>query len=426
MSQNRAWYASPFTGLFVESGPVPREAHDPEVSIWSGVAPLPDPGAEPPASGGAGWHDVEAEAAGVGEAIERWQSWPLPCDLAVEASFGAWPLDEPAIAPERWVLFHPEQYALPGFPYRPFTPDTVCRWVCFRQACTGSPFWVPEELAYLTLPPGRFAQLCPLVSSGLACGRLDQPVLLRGLQEAIERDAVVGAAWARYPLEEHEPGRVFAGLDAALPRHLLRPNLTYRFYRVATPFSRYVTLVTLEGDDRGGYCFSVGAACRETWAASWLKSLLEAVQGRHYVRYLKGRLHRAGARLETPASFADHAVYYSVHPERLAETVLGRKAPPPAAALPPLRGIENRDADDDNIEDTTRLTQRLGPDRPVLFRNLTPPGIAMERLGWCVLRVLVPGLQPLHGHHALPFLGGPLWAPRGWKEWADMPPHPFA
>jgi ribosomal protein S12 methylthiotransferase accessory factor len=131
---------------------VPREAHDPDVAIWSGVVPLPGPGAEPLSSGGAGWAEAAAEAAGLGEAVERWQSWPLPCDGAVEASYRDWPLDEPAAGPGRWVLFHPEQYALPRFPYRPFTPDTVCRWVCFRQAFTGAPVWAPEELAYLSLP----------------------------------------------------------------------------------------------------------------------------------------------------------------------------------------------------------------------------------------------------------------------------------
>ena len=41
-------------------------------------------------------------------------------------------------------------------------------------------------------------------------------------------------------------------------------------------------------------------------------------------------------------------------------------------------------------------------------------------MGWHVLRVMVPGLQPLHGNHLLPHLGGPLWAPRGWKEWSAM------
>jgi hypothetical protein len=46
-------------------------------------------------------------------------------------------------------------------------------------------------------------------------------------------------------------------------------------------------------------------------------------------------------------------------------------------------------------------------------------------MDWLVLRVVVPGLQPLHGNHALAHLGGPLWAPRGLAEWRDVPPHPM-
>jgi len=411
-----AWYESRFTGLFSASGLAPLQAHDPQVPIWSGEAPLPG-GSEPPASGGAGWDEASAEGAGVGEAVERWQAWPLRCDQVVEASFGDWPLDEAPIAPERWVLFHPEQYALEWFPYLPFTPATVCRWVCMRQAFSGLPFWVPEELVYLSRRTNQHAPLCPLISSGLSCGQSGQPVLLRGLQEAIERDAVVGASWDRYPLEESEAATVFASLESALPPRLIRPNLRYRFFRIRTPFSAHVTLVTLEGEEREGYCFSVGAACRETRTASWLKSILEAVQGRHYSRYLKARLRREGRRLELPTSFAEHAVFYSVYPERLRETPLGRTSP---ASVP--HAIENEAERTEGVAD---LVERLGPDRPVLFRNLTPPGLAMERLGYCVLRVVVPGLQPLHGHHALPFLGGPLWAPRDWPAWAAMPPHPF-
>jgi ribosomal protein S12 methylthiotransferase accessory factor len=406
----RPWYASPYTGLFRESGPAPRTACDPDVCVWSGVAPLPDPDVDAPASGGAAWDMKAAELAGVGEAIERWQAWPLPADGAIESSVTDWPFDEPAIGPGRWVLFHPEQYALPGFPYVPFTADTVCRWVAARDVRSGLPAWVPEELVYLTLPPGRSARLCPLISSGLVSGRWGQPVLLRGLQEAIERDAVVGASWGRYPLVEHDPERVFAVLGSDLAVRLRRPNLRYQFFRIETPFSAHVTVVTLEGEDRAGWVFSVGAACREARPASWIKAALEAVQGRHYVRYLKGR--HTGP-LDVPASFAEHALYYSLHPRRLDETPLRQASP------------ETDDPDADRTETLSGLIDRLGADRPVLFRNLTPPGIAVERLGWYVLRVLLPGLQPLHGHHALPFLGGPLWAPRGWKDWATMPPHPF-
>jgi hypothetical protein len=70
------------------------------------------------------------------------------------------------------------------------------------------------------------------------------------------------------------------------------------------------------------------------------------------------------------------------------------------------------------------LTERLGEERPILFRLMTPPGIVAEDLDWIVLRVIVPGLQPMHGDHLFPFLGGPLWG-RGVEEWTHMPPHPF-
>jgi hypothetical protein len=41
------------------------------------------------------------------------------------------------------------------------------------------------------------------------------------------------------------------------------------------------------------------------------------------------------------------------------------------------------------------------------------------------MRVIVPELQPLHGDHRMPFLGGPLWN-RPLAAWTTIPPHPFA
>jgi ribosomal protein S12 methylthiotransferase accessory factor YcaO len=271
---------------------------------------------------------------------------------------------------------------------------------------------VPEEVVFLAARTGQRQRFLPGLSTGLSCGRQGDPVLLRGLQEVIERDALVGAWWGRYALEGHDPERAFALLGGGLPARLRRPNLRYRCYRVASPFSSHVTLVTLEGLDQEGACFSAGSACRETRAASWRKAFLEAVQGRQYVRYLKSTLAGTAAPPGPPADFAGHAVYYSLHPVELARTPLHR----PTAA-----SAEGGEA----AEGWNELAERLGADRPVLFRHLTPPPLAAERLGWVVLRVLVPGLQPLHGHHGYPFLGGPLWAPRGLAAWQAIPPHPF-
>src|SRR5262249_60582559 len=121
---------------------------------------------------------------------------------------------------------------------------------------------------------------------------------------------------------------IFSTFPPNLALRLKRPNLRYRFYRVVSPFSAHITIVTVEGLDKEGFCFSAGAACRETRLESWMKAVLEAVQGRYYVRYLKNEILQRGDRPnEFPSDFSDHAVYYSFHPEKLAHTVLNRAVP---------------------------------------------------------------------------------------------------
>jgi ribosomal protein S12 methylthiotransferase accessory factor YcaO len=285
----------------------------------------------------------------------------------------------------------------------------VCRWLACREALTGLPWWVPEDFLVLNAELDAEPGLCPGISTGLSCGRRGHPVLLRGLQEVIERDAVVGAWWGRYPLEEWEPDTVFASLGEEWTQRLTRPNLRYRFFRIRSPFSRHVTLATLEGEDREGFCFSIGSACREGRTESWRKAVLEAVQGRHYVRWLKALGPPA---IGIPTDFSEHAVYYSWFPDRLANTVLAQ----PVAA---------KDDRAEAAEDLATLCTGLGSERPVLVRHFTPLALARERLDWHVVRVVVPGLQPLHGHHDFAHLGGPLWHPRGLAAWSALPPHPF-
>ena len=160
-------------------------------------------------------------------------------------------------------------------------------------------------------------------------------------------------------------------------------------------------MVTVEGEDREGYVFSIGSACRADRSASFEKAALEAVQGRHYVRHLLATTTPA----DPPTSFAEHAVYYSRHPARLAATCLAQPAADRGAGDP---------------EPLAAVIARLPP---IAFRLATPP--ALVELGYTVARVIIPELQPLHGDHRLPVLGGPLWD-RPLAAWADTPPHPFA
>ncbi len=406
------WQRSMFTGLFTRIGPLARRPHDPALALCAAQAAAWRDDLSPVDGGGVGWDDAMAEGGAVGEAVERLQASPLPQDDVFEASYADWPLDEPALGPGRWVLFHEEQHRQAGFPYRPFEATTRCRWTCCRRVLTGEPVWAPADLVYLNPPRGAAQTLCPGLSTGLASGRAGDPVVLRGLQEVVERDAVVGMWWGRYPLYDIPADTVWAMLGDRAD-DLRRPNLRWRFLRIGSPFSDHVAVAALEGEDLEGPVFSVGSACRETLAASITKSLLEAAHGRHYVRWLKQE-HHAGRFVtgEIPRSFAEHAAYYSLKPNRFQHT--------PLAASKIISNV----IDNNRVEALADIIGRLGPQRPVLVRSMTPPALA--GLGWRVARVAVPGLQPLHGHHQLAHLGGPLWQPRSLREYAAVAPHPFA
>lgn len=406
-----SWAVSPFTGLFRGVLALDRRAPDPDVTLFAGSLTPTDACPTPTSVGAAGWTPRAAWMATIGEGVERWQPWPLPGDRAVRGSLAGWTSDEPAVDPSRWALYLPEQHTAPGFPFAPFDAASEVDWYRFRAVADGEPWWVPEDFAFLFPRPGEAHRITASISTGLACGRAGDPVILRGLQEVIERDALMGAWWGAYPLREWPAERVFARLPPAMAPRAQRPHLTYRFYHVGTPHSAHVTICTLQGEDDEGFSFCAGAACRETRDASFAKALLEAIQGRPYIRYLRTTL---GAGVPgAPAGFAEHAVYYTLNPQRLSET--------PLAAAP----TADTDPEAEAIEDLATLLRRLGPDRAPLFRLMTPPGVAALAPRWRVVKVVVPGLQPMHGHHDLPALGGPLWAPRGLDGWRAMLPHPF-
>ncbi len=381
---------SRYTGLFRMLGATPPRAHDPDVCVWAGT-PANRAWPAQDSVGGAGWTDDDARRACIGEAIERWQTHPLPSDRLVRAAFERWPLAEPAIDPRRFVRFHAEQ----PVPYERLDERTELDWIACRVLGAGTPIWVPADLVFLDLRPGTAPRFGPVVSTGWSAHATAQAALEGAVFEAIERDAIVGAWWGSYPLVELDPPAL------AVMERLARPNLRYRWYRVVTPYAAHVAIVTLEGEDREGFVFSIGSACRLDREAALAKAALEAVQGRHYVRYLLATT----TPVAVPTTFAEHAAFYSRHRAALATTCLAH--------------AERRD-DDIGPETFAQLVARLPA---AAFRHATPP--ALVDLGYVVMRVVVPELQPLHGDHRVPFLGGPLWN-RPLAEWAKMPPHPFA
>ncbi len=406
--------ADPCTGALLGLARAEARPHDPEVRVWSGRLSRQGSREEPTPVGGAGWTDEAARGACLGEALERYDTSPRRSDGPVTASYEAWPLCEPAVPPEAWVGFSDAQFADPAFPLARFDAASIASWIRFRSVPEGDPWWVPSELAYLGGTPGCSHHHFPGISTGLAAGAREDGLVLRALQEVVERDGAVGAWWGAYPLRELDPDRVFGSLGRDRTRRLRRPNLEWRFFRVASPFTSHLVVVLLRGEDREGGIVSVGSACRSTRREALEKAALEAVQGRHWVRRMAADPPPV---LEPPLrDFAAHALYYTLHPEELVRT-------PFATALPDAE--DEATGREDRGEDLAALRAALGPGRPILVRDLTPRALAAGLGGIGVVRVLVPGLQPLYGDDLLAPLGGPMGARLGLAGLAALPPHPY-
>ena len=130
-----------------------------------------------------------AEAAAIGEALERYSGSFVPGERLVVAS--ADQLGPSAVDPERFALFSAAQHAVAGFPFAPFRRDTVVSWVDGFAVPSGEHAYLPAQLVFM---PWRDAvagetRIGHTTSSGLACAPTLEEAVLTGLFELIERDA---------------------------------------------------------------------------------------------------------------------------------------------------------------------------------------------------------------------------------------------
>jgi ribosomal protein S12 methylthiotransferase accessory factor len=155
------------------------------------------------------------------EALERrGGAQPGGRRTAVCASYADLP--GPAVDPRTLGTPPPESYRLPGFAYRPFTEDEVCRWVWGYSFARREPVLVPETVAYYARVPGPGGdEDRPFVqetSNGCALGGCLEEAILYGLLEVAERDAFLLTWYGRMPvprIDLHSARDPAIGLQAA-------------------------------------------------------------------------------------------------------------------------------------------------------------------------------------------------------------------
>jgi ribosomal protein S12 methylthiotransferase accessory factor len=362
-------------------------------------------------SGGVGWDQDSATTAAIGEGLERFSAAAHPLPPITNAS------NTPTYTYDAFSLFSTEQQRDPSCPWRPSADP---QFVGATRLDDGAEVRVPRALVSLSDPQGEAIA----TSNGLAAGPTHADSVERGLQEVIERDALMtawlhGLAPTRLALPVHFGDRI-----ASLGADIRVLDLTPAY----SPWPVVGVCGSLPW--RGRPRIGLGAACRPTYAAAVEKAFLEWSQATVFVG-----VQMAFNRLQTYESpdnvttFEDHALYYSAHPhewqnvpfmralttnpfpKEFFDLRVGQKETDQAETDSEEADSEETGNEDSAASRIERAVARLNQHNlTVLTIDLTIPEV--RDLGVYVSRVLVPGLVSVNPDHRWPYLGGTAPASR--------------
>lgn len=341
-----------------------------------------------------------AHDAAIGEAIERYCATYLDPETIVEAPRAQ--LVEPSIDPATLARYSEAQYSAPKFGMHRFTESTCVAWTLMQRFRDGTELRVPVHCAYLGYHRKKHvAEIGQLVSTGLACAADPAVAILKGLYEAVERDAFNITWLNRLAMPRLD---VTGTSDPTLTQMLAlfeRARLTPSFMLLTLDIPIPIVLCMLRDETGARPALAAGAAANLDPVRAAAKAAVEVAHTRLWVSGLgptKGKK-TFSADFREVENFDDHVWLFDA-PEmvRHAEFLWSSPTVVRVASLP--NGCSGDDRRD--LDVACQRVEQAGFD--VLHKDMTTPDIA--ECGLFVYRAFVPGLQNINGPHKYRLLGG--------------------
>ena len=368
---------------------------------------------------GAGFDYISAMYAAVGESIERLAAGCYSPEKVRLSK--ACELDEPIVKIEEFVLFSHEQYAKENFPYRKLDKDTVICWSKAYNLCTDKSAYMP--LSFIKLPykiQEKEDRISPSISTGLALGKTKNQAILTGIYEVIERDAFAISWLLKLPPNKELKLTEYLKCEELI----LSKKYKCRAFDISIQGLLNTVVVTIHDNETNH--FMIGSATRFTIAEAIKKAFLEAAQGIKYVDMLvcKYRDQNLISDFNKIDSFQKHASFYSIYPKMrkqvgyfLDETYKFNER----------RNSQFGENEKDILSDEEKLKIVIqimkDRNRDIYYVDMTTP--ELENFGVSAARVIIPGMQPLHGVHRYRFLSDKRLREVEEKININPYPHPF-
>jgi len=336
-----------------------------------------------------------------------------------------------ALPPEDFALFSSLQYGRPGFPYAPFTRRTPVRWTLGHSLLNHCAKWVPASFVYI--PYGRLPGEPPLkdlISTGLACGPTYASALLKALGEAVERDAYT-IVWQNQLARPHidlesvdDPAiRQFVHV---LKRLAIQVHAILLTLDIQIPVI-LVVMTRLEGPPWTVVASGADLSPRHALLLAMEEACLALIGMGRYAS--AARDYRAANDYSDVTTLRRHGLAHAVDP-RLRSSIAFLTQPTETVKFEELRDV----ATGNPVVDLKTALNEIRPlVTDVVGVDVTTPDV--DEVGFKVVRVIVPDLQPMDINHRHQHLGGRRLYEVPWnlglvprrRQQADLnvQPHPF-
>ncbi|MBU2523939.1 YcaO-like family protein [Patescibacteria group bacterium] len=365
-------------------------------------------------SGGGGLTKSEALFSCLGEIAERYCSSFINCDEVIEGSFNSLKNGNILVDPNDICLFSDQQLKRDRFPFKKFNRDSMIEWVPASSSKHKKDILIPSFLTYLPYDFfDRGGCYCPSSSTGLSCAASFNEAFFKGLLEIVERDSFT-TMW----INQLAPPKIdISGIAEfkEIRERFKFDDIDYNIFDITSVFGVPCVAAFCFGQASFGYTAALGLSCAPDYYSAIKKALTECVQARVSVAFHRMKEPQKKYRDDflDVLDFKDHSYVYATD-EKLKKHVdfLWK-----SDRTVDLRSLID-DFDSASVKRETLINRFISKGFDVMVKDLTTSDI--KKTGLNVVRVLVPGMQFLHGIHAYPFLGNPrIYKPSDLFAWCD-------
>ncbi|MFO7827410.1 MAG: YcaO-like family protein [Bacteroidales bacterium] len=345
-------------------------------------------------SAGCGFKWEDAVLGTIGETVERYAPAFYNLDDSIFSSFKN--LNQHAVHPNEFALFHEEQFKDKRFRMSEFTKDIELTWFPTIDLTNGKETWLPGQFIYLPFNHDK-NYITANTSTGLAAHTNYHKAILIGLYETIERDSFV-LTW----MQNLVPEKIIISkeiqkyIDTNFPT-----KYDWHFYDISYDIEVPSVLGFCFGESEYGKFVAVGSSTRATYGEALKKVIQEIGQAIPYFRYLLGEKKNWNPSDDFTLiqNFEDHSIFYIKRQDlwHVFDTWTSAKE---------TKKISLTEKCDRTDQEKIKHIVKILKDKNynVLVKDITTHDI--RQLGFFSIKVFIPQLVQLAGAYPFYFLGG--------------------